>query len=66
VDCFIAKFTDMISSFRAATMQQIEFTFRAPEAQKVYIAGTFNDWNAKSVPMKKVKDDRLFYFLNRL
>jgi len=41
---------------RAATMQQIEFTFRAPEAIKVYIAGTFNDWNTKSMPMKKGKD----------
>jgi 1,4-alpha-glucan branching enzyme len=41
---------------RAATMQKIEFTFRAPEAKKVYIAGTFNDWNAKSMPMKKGKD----------
>ena len=41
---------------RAAAMRQIEFTFRAPEAKKVYIAGTFNDWNAKSMPMKKGKD----------
>ncbi len=41
---------------RAATMQQIEFTFRAPEAKKVYIVGTFNDWNTKSIPMKKGKD----------
>jgi 1,4-alpha-glucan branching enzyme len=41
---------------RNATMQQIEFTFRAPEVKKVYIAGTFNDWNTKSMPMKKGKD----------
>ncbi len=41
---------------RAATMQQIEFTFCAPEAKKVYIAGTFNDWNTKSMLMKKGKD----------
>ncbi len=41
---------------RAVTTQQIEFTFRAPEAKKVYIAGTFNDWNTKSMPMKKSKD----------
>jgi len=41
---------------RAATMQQIEFTFRASEAKKNFIAGTFNDWNTKSMPMKKGKD----------
>ena len=41
---------------RAATMQLMEFTFHAPEAKKVYIAGTFNDWNTKSMPMKKDKD----------
>jgi len=41
---------------RAATMQQIEFTFHAPEAKQAYIAGTFNDWNVKSMPMKKGKD----------
>lgn len=44
------------STGRAATMQQIEFTFHAPEAKKVYIAGTFNDWNTKLMRMKKGKD----------
>jgi len=39
-----------------ATMQQIEFSFRAPDAKKVYIAGTFNDWDTKSMPMKKGND----------
>ena len=39
-----------------APMQQIEFTFRATEAEKVFIAGTFNNWNTKSMPMKKGKD----------
>ena len=41
---------------RSAAMQQREFTFGAPEAKKVCIAGTFNDWNTKSMPMKKGKD----------
>jgi 1,4-alpha-glucan branching enzyme len=41
---------------RAATKPQVEFTCRAPEAKKVCIAGTFNDWNTKSMPMKKGKD----------
>jgi 1,4-alpha-glucan branching enzyme len=41
---------------RTAPMQQTEFMFHAPDAKKVYIAGTFNDWNTKSMPMKKGKD----------
>lgn len=41
---------------RDLTIRQIEFTFRAQEAKKAYIAGTFNDWNTKSMPMKKGKD----------
>jgi 1,4-alpha-glucan branching enzyme len=41
---------------RAVTGPQMEFTFAAPEAKKVCIAGTFNDWNTKSMPMKKGKD----------
>ncbi len=28
---------------------------RAPEAKEVFLAGTFNDWNPKSIPMKKAK-----------
>jgi 1,4-alpha-glucan branching enzyme len=34
------------------TKQQIEFTFHAPESKKIYIAGTFKDWNTKSRPMR--------------
>jgi 1,4-alpha-glucan branching enzyme len=41
---------------RSSAMKQIEFTFYAPEAKKVYIAGTFNDWNPKLMLMKKGKD----------
>ena len=41
---------------RSMAKQQIEFTFHAPESKKIYIAGTFNDWNTKSMPMKKDKD----------
>jgi 1,4-alpha-glucan branching enzyme len=41
---------------RAAAMQQIDFTYVAPEAGKVNLAGTFNNWNTLSLPMKKDKD----------
>jgi 1,4-alpha-glucan branching enzyme len=34
----------------------VEFTFYAPEAKKVYLAGKFNEWNRTSLPMKKDKD----------
>jgi 1,4-alpha-glucan branching enzyme len=37
-------------------MHEVEFTFRAPKARKVYIAGHFNAWNQNSTPMKKGKD----------
>jgi 1,4-alpha-glucan branching enzyme len=30
-----------------------EFEFYAPEAQKVSIAGTFNEWNEEKAPLKK-------------
>ncbi len=43
-------------SIGKAAMPQIEFAFDAPEAKKVCIAGTFNDWNTKSMPLKKGKD----------
>jgi 1,4-alpha-glucan branching enzyme len=33
-----------------------EFTFYAPDAKDVYLAGEFNNWNTRSIPMKKNKD----------
>ena len=36
--------------------QNIEFTFFAPQAKKVYLAGNFNNWNVKEHAMKKDKD----------
>jgi 1,4-alpha-glucan branching enzyme len=35
---------------------EVEFTFQAPEARKVCIAGRFNAWNTSSTPMIKGKD----------
>lgn len=35
---------------------EVEFTFQAPEAKKVCIAGKFNAWNTSSTPMKKGRD----------
>jgi len=44
------------SKGKTAKMRQIEFTFHAPEAEQVYIAGAFNDWNTISMPMQKGED----------
>ncbi len=43
-------------SSKTGTVQEVEFTLNAPDANKVFIAGQFNDWNTKSMPMKKSKD----------
>lgn len=36
--------------------KQVEFSLYAPDAQNVFVAGQFNDWNTKAVPLKKGKD----------
>lgn len=36
--------------------KNVEFIFHALEAMEVYLAGEFNHWNTKSLPMKKDKD----------
>lgn len=51
----VKKMKELISKPRAAA-QEVEFTFRAPEAKKVSVAGTFNGWNTTTMPMKKGKD----------
>lgn len=40
----------------AGTVREIYFAFHAPGARKVCLAGTFNNWNPNSMPMKKEKD----------
>jgi 1,4-alpha-glucan branching enzyme len=34
----------------------VEFTYTAPDAKKVFLAGEFNNWDPESLPMKKGKD----------
>ena len=54
----VKKMRESISRPRQMTgaTQEVEFTFHAPEAKKVCIAGKFNAWNTSSMPMKKGKD----------
>ena len=38
------------------TAKSTEFTYYAPDASNVFLAGTFNDWQTKAMPMKKDKN----------
>jgi 1,4-alpha-glucan branching enzyme len=33
--------------------REIEFVVEAPEAKEVFLAGSFNNWDSHSLPMKK-------------
>ncbi len=53
----IKKMKESVSaSHYAGAPQEVEFSFFAPNAKKVFVAGKFNNWNTKSMPMKKGKD----------
>ena len=34
----------------------VDFSCRAPEATAVFVAGTFNDWRADAMPLKRGSD----------
>jgi 1,4-alpha-glucan branching enzyme len=34
----------------------VEFAINAPKAHEVHLAGSFNDWNTGSMPLRKDKD----------
>jgi 1,4-alpha-glucan branching enzyme len=36
--------------------QEIEFSFFAPQASRIFLAGSFNKWNTNALPMKKGED----------
>jgi len=38
--------------------KEVAFEYFAPLAQTVYVAGTFNDWNHQSCPLKKDKSGK--------
>jgi len=40
----------------ARSGKDVEISFCAPEATEVYVAGEFNRWDTRSLPMKKDKD----------
>ena len=40
------------------TIQSTEFSLMAPEAQEVFLAGDFNDWNTTQYSMRKFKNGK--------
>ena len=40
----------------AAHAASVDFTFHAPEPKAVFVAGTFNDWRADAMPLKRGSD----------
>jgi 1,4-alpha-glucan branching enzyme len=52
----VRNMKESMSRSRTSTSREIEFTFSAPRAKKVCVAGRFNDWNMTSMPMKKSSD----------
>ncbi len=51
----VKKFKESIMKSKSAE-QSVEFAYHAPNAKKVCLAGKFNAWNTKSLPMKKGND----------
>ena len=39
------------------TKARVDFKIHAPDAQQVYLAGSFNDWDAGSKALRRGKDD---------
>ncbi len=35
------------------TVRSVAFSLRAPEARSAFLAGSFNDWSADALPMRK-------------
>lgn len=44
--------------FGSKSSQKIIFEYYAPQAKKVELAGTFNDWNSSKTPLKKDKEGK--------
>jgi 1,4-alpha-glucan branching enzyme len=56
------KHSDKLHESRTRSTQKgderdVDFSFHSPKATKVFLAGKFNAWNTRSLPMKKGKDD---------
>ncbi len=54
----VVRKTSRQSGGKERAAKEIEFSTPAPGAKAVYIAGTFNQWNPTSLPLKKDKDGK--------
>ncbi len=52
----VKKVKDLVTTPASVPAQEVEFTFHAPDAKRVCVAGTFNNWDTNSFPLKKEKD----------
>lgn len=50
------KDCSMSSSTSQSKIKTVTFTLNAPGANKVMLAGTFNNWRGESTPMRKGKN----------
>jgi len=50
-----AKTTDKAKTKTKVLTKKVQFEFLAPEAQEVFLAGDFNNWDASANLMKKDK-----------
>lgn len=46
----------MATTTKAPGRKAVSITCRAPDAQRIYVAGTFNKWSTTATPMKKSDD----------
>ncbi len=52
----IKRLNESISKSKVKS-HAVDLTFYGPDAKTVYVAGDFNAWNTKSLPMKKGLDN---------
>jgi 1,4-alpha-glucan branching enzyme len=56
-ESFLSKMKETLARpIGKGNRQDIEFSLFAPQASSIFLAGTFNNWNTRSVPMKKGSD----------
>ncbi len=52
----VRKLKESMAGQKASgTSREIDFSVYAPEAKKVCVAGTFNDWDPNSTPLKPAR-----------
>lgn len=46
----------MATTTNTSDRKAVQLSCRAPDAQRIYAAGTFNDWSTTATPLKKSDD----------